>query len=104
MASPQPRTLHEQASRGERARAILESDIVIESFRLLRISCFETWRATDPKDTAGREWCFTFNAAMDRFEQALTKVMADGMIAAKEIADQRREERSAEVEFGDHAS
>ena len=104
-AAQQPRTLHEQVSRGERAKAILETDIVVESLKLLKISAYQTWRMTDPKDVQGREFCFHMNTAIERFEEALTKVLTDGMIAAEEIAEQRREsERTAESPLGDHTS
>jgi len=83
--------LHNDVNRAERARALLDNDVLVEAFATLERSYLDAWRTTHVDDTAAREKLFLAVNIVAKVRDQLAKVVADGALAQrelKELADQ----------------
>jgi hypothetical protein len=86
-------TPERRIDRADRARSILDDEIVIEALRTIEASYIEAWKATEPRDAQGREMAWMGVKAAQLFRQKLSRLAQDGDIARAEIARQERDER-----------
>jgi hypothetical protein len=91
MTRPDEVQLHNDVNRAERARALLDNDVLVEAFATLERSYLDAWRTTHVDDTAAREKLFLAVNIVAKVRDQLAKVVADGALAQrelKELADQ----------------
>ena len=82
--------LRREVSRGARAKAILEDEIVTEALEAFEAELRADWEGSAPDDTAGREDAYRMLRAAKAFRERLRKVIDDGSVAQAEIEAQER--------------
>jgi hypothetical protein len=82
--------LRREVSRGARAKAILEDEIVTEALEAIEAELRADWEGSAPDDTAGREVAYRMLRAAKAFRERLRKVIDDGSVAQAEIEAQER--------------
>jgi hypothetical protein len=82
--------LRREASRGARARAILEDEIVVDALDAIEGELRADWEGSRPDDTAGREESYRMLRAAKAFRERLRKVIDDGSVAQAEIEANER--------------
>ncbi len=74
-------------AKGTRAYELLHSDLVTETFGYLEKEYLSAWRNSSVKDERGRENLFFAVRVLDHVRAHLNKLVADGKIASKDLAD-----------------
>lgn len=69
-------------TRGERAKAVLENELVQEAFDAVDRKLFEEWKDSPPRDREGRERLFDAYKAKEQFKSFFTMLIQDGDAAA----------------------
>jgi hypothetical protein len=82
--------LRREANRGQRAKAILEDEIVSEALDAIEVELRTDWEGSRPDDTAGREVSYRMLRAAKAFRERLRKVIDDGSVAQAEIEANER--------------
>ena len=72
-------------ARGDRARALLESELLAEAFEALPKAYFDGWRNSPPRDTDGREKLWQAAQIVGLVRNHLEAVMANGGLAKREL-------------------
>lgn len=89
--------LSRDTTRGMRAKALLENDVLNETFKILEDSYIQFWRATRPEDELGREKAYIAINVIGKVQQHLQSVIANGTLAQAELnklhADTERKKR-----------
>ncbi len=74
-----------EVSRGVRAKAIIEDEIVVEALDAIEVELRADWEGSPPLDAAGREEAYRMLGAAKAFRTRLAKVIDDGAVAQAEI-------------------
>ncbi|HSY85826.1 MAG TPA: hypothetical protein VLA85_04595 [Verrucomicrobiae bacterium] len=82
--------LRREANRGQRARAILEDEIISEALDAIEAELRAGWEGSRAEDTAGREDAYRMLRAAKAFRERLRKVIDDGSVAQAEIEAHER--------------
>jgi hypothetical protein len=82
--------LRREANRGQRAKAILEDEIVTEALDAIEAELRADWEGSRPDDTAAREVAYRMLRAAKAFRERLRKVIDDGSVAQAEIEAHER--------------
>ena len=80
-----------EMSRGARARALLDNELLDEAFAALEAAYVERWRATHIDDERGREKLFIAVNVVGKVRAHLATITANGHIAAKQLDDLARD-------------
>jgi len=80
-------TLERAAARAARAEALLDDELLRESFDALEQSYVAAWRATAVDDTAGREKLFLAINIVGKVRGHLAGVVANGKLARAELKE-----------------
>jgi len=80
-------TLERAAARMARAEALLDDELLNESFDALEKSYIAAWRATTVDDTAGREKLFLAINIVGKVRGHLAGVVANGKLARAELKE-----------------
>lgn len=80
-----------KAARGERAKALLDNDLLKEAFSVLETAYIETWRATLVHDQASRERLFLAVNIVGKVRDHLGKVLSDGALSQAELRKLERD-------------
>jgi hypothetical protein len=78
-------TLVRAMARGERARALLENELLAEPFVALPKAYFDGWRNSPPRDTEGRESLWQAAQIVGLVRNHLEAVIANGGLAKREL-------------------
>ncbi|WP_315731646.1 MULTISPECIES: hypothetical protein [unclassified Bradyrhizobium] len=73
------------AARGRRAQELLDDDLLKDAFKALEEGYVSAWRTTAVDNVTGREKLFLAINVVGKVKDHLTKVAADGRLAAAEI-------------------
>jgi hypothetical protein len=76
---------HKAVSRGARATALLNDDLLTEAFANLEASYTEAWKTSSATKTAEREKLFVAVNVIRKVREHLLKTAANGKLAQKEI-------------------
>ena len=79
--------LGQQQGRGVAAAALLESEMLKEAFAHLKAEYTESWRKTRIGDTVAREHMWWAVNIIDLVEEHLKKIVVNGRIATKDLAN-----------------
>lgn len=77
--------LREQASRGERARQIVEQEIVQEAFAAIDKTLVEAWKGSAADEERARENAYLMYRLFQNFKAQFTVAIATGEAAKKEL-------------------
>ncbi|RTM11566.1 MAG: hypothetical protein EKK33_21315 [Bradyrhizobiaceae bacterium] len=80
-------TLERAAARAARAEALLDDELLSESFDALEQSYVAAWRATTVDDAAGREKLFLAINIVGKVRGHLAGVVANGKLARAELKE-----------------
>lgn len=80
-------SLRRDADRAAKAKALLESDLLAESFATLRAEYIKAWEATSPRDQDARERLWTATTVLTKVRGHLDSVISNGKIAMAQLAD-----------------
>ena len=72
-------------SRGRRAQAQLDDELVSEAFKTLEASYLKAWGETHPAETAAREHYWQAVQILGDVRKHLGKVASNGRLAQKEL-------------------
>ena len=79
--------LSKAAAKGNRARNLLDNDLLTEAFKGLEDSYTAAWRATTIDDISGREKLFLAINIVGKVRDHLTSVVNNGKLAAAELKE-----------------
>lgn len=74
-----------QADRGERAKRILENDLVIEAFKKMEEDIIQGWKNTAPNDDKGRHNAYLLDRLLKNFKLQFEQYLITGKAAQKEL-------------------
>lgn len=80
-----------EMSRGARAKALLDNELLTEAFTILEAAYVERWRQTHIDDERGREKLFIAVNVVGKVKAHLSAIVGDGKIAAKQLDDLARD-------------
>jgi len=81
-----PDKLRRDADRGARAAALLENELLKESFEKIEAGIIEVWRNdSDSEDVQRREDAWRSLKLLDALKQSLKHVVTTGEFSAKEL-------------------
>jgi len=75
----------QDASKGARAGALLNNELLTEAYDKIEADLIAAWIASNPRDTDGRERCFHAIHANRKHKAYLVSVVNDGKVAAAEL-------------------
>jgi hypothetical protein len=96
---PDEIALTKDASRGIRAKSLLENELLTEAFQALEDSYIAFWRATRPEDELGREKAYIAINVIGKVRQHLQTVVNDGKLAQAEL-NKLRDDFDRKKRFG----
>jgi hypothetical protein len=79
--------LHAATTRAMRAKALLGDELLIEAFDTIEADLIEGWKASNPRDTDGRERVWNALQAVGKVKDFLQNAIANGTIATRELLD-----------------
>ena len=79
--------------RGERAQRLISDDLLKEAFTTIEAEIAQEWRRAPARDVEGRERLFLMVRLLDKLKAHFESVIADGRMAAGEIAEFERKRR-----------
>ncbi len=82
---PDELKLAEERARGERAKRLLEDELLVEAFDKIERVYVATWRATRPDDIEVRERAYLMLLLLGDLRTALTEVANTGAVAAETL-------------------
>jgi len=85
--------LHESISRGARAEALLQNDLLQEAFVRLEQDYVEAWRVSPARDTDGRERLWQAVNVVAKVRDHIVKVVNDGKLSQRHLDELTRRTR-----------
>jgi hypothetical protein len=82
--------LHRDIVRGAKAAALLENELLQESFARLEADYIAAWRITAARDADARERLWIAVNVLGKVKEHLGKVAADGKLAQRQIDEMMR--------------
>ena len=82
--------LHESISRGARAEALLQNDLLQEAFVRLEQDYVEAWRVSPARDTDGRERLWQAVNVVAKVREHIVKVVNDGKLSQRHLDELTR--------------
>jgi hypothetical protein len=79
--------LQAAVDRGQRAKTLLENELLQEAFRKLEDDYTAAWKTWPAADTAGRERLWQAVNVLGKVRDHLGRVVADGKLAERELSD-----------------
>jgi hypothetical protein len=80
--------LHQEVSRAERARELLEDPMMLEAMESLRAQYLAAWENSPARDPEAREKIWTYLKALDKVKGHLLEVMETGMLAREQLTQE----------------
>jgi hypothetical protein len=91
-------SLRRDAARGAQAQRLLDDELLKGAFEAIRQRYVDAWLGTDTRDDDGRQRCWLAIKNLDLVQEHLQRVVANGVVAAKQIelieAKAKREKRA----------
>lgn len=94
--------LEQNLARGVRANEVLENEIYIEAFELIKQEIYTTWQQSPARDAEARETLYLMLKLMDKLKATMQSVMETGKLASLEMDYQKSKmQRVKETLLGD---
>lgn len=71
--------------RGQRAKSLLENEMMVEAFKALEADYIKAWAGTDPSQAAARENYYRAVQILGDVRRHLLKVATNGTLAEREL-------------------
>lgn len=81
--------IEEKIARGFRAKEILEDEIYLETFELVKKELLTTWENSPVRDAEGREKLYMMLGLLNKLQSVLQTTMDTGKISAAELKHQQ---------------
>jgi hypothetical protein len=81
--------LEEQRLKGDRAKRLLNDDLLQEALQETRKEIISMWEATPARDTEAREWLWKLHQASMKFEDALRGYIDTGKVATEHLKQEK---------------
>ena len=85
--------LQAAVDRGQRAKTLLENELLQEAFKTLEDDYTAAWKTWPAADTAGRERLWQAVNVLGKVREHLARIVADGKLAQRELSDLVHKER-----------
>ena len=79
--------LQAAVDRGQRAKTLLENELLQEAFKTLEDDYTAAWKTWPAADTAGRERLWQAVNVLGKVRDHLARVVADARLAQRELSD-----------------
>lgn len=79
--------LHEQKSRGARANALLQNELLVQAFEGLEITLVEAWKNSTPDQVQRREDAWRSLALLKKLKKSLESHVHNGSVAEKQLIE-----------------
>ena len=79
--------LQAAVDRGQRAKTLLENELLQEAFKTLEDDYTAAWKTWPAADTAGRERLWQAVNVLGKVRDHLGRLVADGRLAQRELSD-----------------
>lgn len=76
-------------TRGGKAREVLENEVYIESFDIIKTEILNTWQQSPSRDLEGREKLFLMLSMLNKVQATLQSVAETGKLAQAELNHKR---------------
>jgi len=86
-------TPEQEIYRANRAKEVLENEVYIEAFRIIRAEIANKWETSPARDMDGREALWTMQRLLDRVQAELKSTMEAGRLAEKNLEHRTTVER-----------
>jgi hypothetical protein len=83
--------LRDALQRGDRAKLLLQNELLIEAFEKLENKIMEEWKATDPEDKERREDAWRSLKLLQTLQGQFRRIVTTGEAASKELVRIRKE-------------
>lgn len=80
--------LDREISRGQRAAEILDSDLYIEAFDMLKTRLMQQWAESPARDKEGRESLWLMTRLLENVQGHLAEIMQTGKMARVQLEQQ----------------
>ena len=77
--------LSEKIARGFQAKEILEADIYVESYALLKQEITRQWQQSPARDSEGREKLYLMIGLLDKLQSLMQSTLETGMLAQEQL-------------------
>lgn len=81
--------LEQKVARGARAKEILNDDVYIETFELVKQGINDLWANSPARDSEGREKAYLMLGMLNKLQSVLLTTMETGLLAAEDLKHQR---------------
>lgn len=79
--------LQRDATRAARAQSLLENDLFNEAIATIEADLVKAWKATPPRDTDGRERCWSAIQQLGKIKGYFETVLRDGQLAKAQLKE-----------------
>lgn len=76
--------------RGEKARQILNDELVVEAFSLIEKQIIEQWEQAPARDKEGKEHLWIYYKVLKKFKAHLEDVLNTGKMAAIQLQEKKK--------------
>jgi hypothetical protein len=83
--------LHDALQRGDRAKALLNNELLNEAFERLEAKIMEEWKGTDPEDRERREDAWRSLKLLQNLTSQFRRIVTTGEAASKELVRIKKE-------------
>lgn len=83
--------LRDAVQRGDRAKALLQNELLVEAFDNLESKIMEEWKATDPEDKERREDAWRSLKLLQTLQGQFRRIVTTGEAASKELVRIKKE-------------
>lgn len=77
--------LRQQVDRGERAKRVLENELVIEAFEKLEQTIVDSWKGSRADEEKQRDNAYVMYRLLQNFKQQFKAAITNGEVARKEL-------------------
>jgi hypothetical protein len=81
--------LEEKIARGHRAKEILQDEVYIETFEIVKMELNLAWESSPARDTEGREKLYLMMKLLTKLQLALQTTMETGMLSQETLKHQK---------------
>lgn len=74
-----------QQNRGERAKRLLENDLILDAFQKIEAEIMAAWKGSAADDEKGRYNAYLMFRLLQNFKQQFTHAVATGEAAGKQL-------------------
>lgn len=82
--------LERDIQRGERARLLLQDELLVEAFQLIEQDLIQKWQTSPVRDREARETLYLSQVLLQRLQKQLTHVVETGQVAKATLLERAK--------------